>query len=223
MSLPIGSIAHNSRKLVVMFLVAITCVSMLPTAAADSDSGTETILSGHYMALPIDASAVIKIIYSIQVTSGPNIDVILTDGAGYSQYISSSPSVQYLVQGTRLNTRSASASVEVDSGRYYLIIDNTNTGAATPSGQSVIVSYSVSTSLAGISTGDGQYISIGAAIAAIAILVTIVVVIVVAYMASKKKHSKRSQPIQYSMTCPGCGKPSKVGATFCEGCGRRLN
>ena len=211
-----------SSKLVAVLFIAFICASVFPTTAADSDSGTETILSGHYMALPIDTSAVIQISYSIQVVSGPNIDVILTDGSGYSQYTSNSLSFQYLPQGSRLNTRSASANVEVDTGRWYLIIDNTNAGSAVPSGQSVIVDYGVSTSLAGISTGDGSYISIGAVIAIVATLVIIVIVIVVAYLVSKKRRTKSIQPIQYPTICPGCGRPAGPGAAFCEGCGRRL-
>lgn len=219
---PKRSAARFSSKVFTVFLIAITCVSLFPTIAADSDSGTTTVLSGHYMALPIDTSVVIEISYAIDVINGPNIDVILTDSTGYSQYTSYSSSFQYMPQGSRLNTRHASASMEVDSGRWYLIIDNTNAGSAIPSGQSAVVEYSVSTSLAGFSTGDGQFISVETLMVLGAIVVIIVVAIVVVYVASKKKRDRYVPPVQYQNVCPGCGRQAKPDALFCEGCGRRL-
>ncbi|OPX65676.1 MAG: hypothetical protein A4E29_00019 [Methanomassiliicoccales archaeon PtaB.Bin134] len=208
-------------KALAIFFAIISCTCVAPSIAADSDGGTTTVQSGYYMALPIDASMVIKISYSVDVISGPNIDVILTDSTGYSQYTSSSLSFQYLPDGSRLNTKHASASVDVDSGRWYLIIDNTDRGSAVPSGQNAVVEYSVVTSVSGFSTGDGEFIRIEAVIALCVIVAIIIIAIIVAYVFSKKKRSRHLQT-QYPAICPNCGRPMMPGSMFCEGCGRRL-
>jgi hypothetical protein len=219
----------------------LALVLFTPNVSADSDSGTTTIESGHYLALPITARAVLEIEYQIDVISGPNIDVILTDDEGFQMFNSLFSSTPYLVSGSRLDTAHASVSVEVDKGEWYLIIDNSLAGSAEPWGQAVTISYEVTTSLAGISLGDGSYLNIEAVTIIVAIVIIVVALVIVGLLyerSEKKKRGAKKIPVHVRQTvpgssmssvpkrvnfCPDCGKPVQLGASFCERCGRRLS
>jgi hypothetical protein len=231
------------RRLVHIWLTVsiLALVLFTPNVSADSDSGTKTIESGHYLALPITARAVLEIEYHIDVISGPNIDVILTNDEGFEMFNSLFSNTPYLVEGSRFDIAHASASVEVDEGEWYLIIDNSMAGSAEPWGQAVMISYEVTTSWAGISLGGGSYLGIEAVTTIVAIVIVVVALAIAGLLYEKSKKKERcahkipahvrqtvtesslpSVPEQVKF-CPNCGKSVQMGASFCERCGRRLS
>ena len=176
-----------TRTLVTLFVICALLASM-PLICVQVEAATPQtidIAPNGYLALQISGSSSILSFYDVLVVSGPNIDVILTNEAGYVDYRNGElGSVSYSVLGTYLDTRHASYYGNMANGTHYLIIDNTLQGTAQPNGQTVRVTYSSGTINAGIQTGSGQSISINGLLLigglilllAIAAIITLVVI-----------------------------------------------
>jgi hypothetical protein len=232
---------RRSFILTIIILAILSMIStyVIPNVSADGESGNITIESGHYMALPITANMVLKISYQIDVISGPNIDVILTDQTGYQAFNSLFSNVQYLVAGTRLNTAHASASTTVDVGTWYPIIDNSMAGEAQPGGRAATASYDIATSAEGISTGGGGYITFEGMLMLVLFIGLPLILVVVGWMAWSKKRAKLElekrryleyqQPTAHNVPVytqvPAYNAPPAVPqeqVNFCPGCGRPM-
>ena len=136
------------------------------------------------LVLQISGSSVSLASYDVTVVSGPNVDVILTDAAGYVDYMNGvlEPS-SYSLQGTFLDTRHAAYYGDMAEGINYLIVDNTVQGSAQPNGQTVQITYyaraiipGVQSSSASVSIDDillGAGLILLFAMAVIAILLTV--------------------------------------------------
>jgi hypothetical protein len=122
-------------RTVVGVLGVFALLMLLPTAQAGSltsvtppSTRTETIAINDYMAFSVNTGSVV----GVRVTSGGNIDIYVTERAGYDDYIDpSAPSFLYLVAYTDENTGTYNKTVST-SGVAYIILDNdlvTVTGA----------------------------------------------------------------------------------------------
>ena len=132
----------TSIFVVLIMLLITTGPALIADTASASQSGTDTIPSGGAKIYEFEYSGTISLTYNVKVLSGPNVDVIVTDSTGMDQYYERKPVISYISSFSALNTREASFSNNIDGGHYYIIIDNSNLGYATPGGQSVTLSYS---------------------------------------------------------------------------------
>ncbi len=225
--LELGKLVRKSIFIQFGIVIMLTCLAIgsTPVTSADTESGTETIASGYYIAFPIEANMALRIEYDITVINGPRTDVILTDQNGYYGYNSLFSSTSYLVDGSRLDTAHAIASITVEEGTWYLIIDNTMMGSAASNGQSVTISYDISTSVAGLSLGNGGYINIFVVI--FLVVLVLFIVVAVAYALTKKGGKRGGAykvPVYGPQTYPGIDAgPAQEGVRFCPGCGQRTS
>lgn len=177
---------------------------MLVGSVEAADPQTVTIPSGSGYSMSISGILGIHLVYDISVTSGPNVDILLTDEDGYHSYGNGGlTSIPYLVQGSVLDTRHASYDGNLPSGKYYLIIDNSIIGTAESNGQAVQISYSISTSIAGIQTNPNSSFSADWLIL-IGIIITITGVIVIAFLIGNRgtKVNHQTPQMQYNYAPP---------------------
>jgi hypothetical protein len=163
MSRDYSSPGGPTRSLVTLFVICafLASISLIGEQVEAATPQTIDIAPNGYLALQISGSSANPSFYDVLVINGPNIDVILTDEAGYVDYRNGElESVSYSVLGTYLDTRHASYYGNMANGTHYLIIDNTLQGTAQPNGQAVRVTYSSGTINAGIQTGSNQSVSI---------------------------------------------------------------
>jgi len=111
-----------------LFVFIVLSVLSTPIPAI-GDSGTTVINEDEYWVaeIPLPDGGTLK--YTITVTSGPNVDVLLFDEENYAKYRAGETS-EYYVKGSDLDTSYAKAEVELDPGTYYLVVDNTDYGSA---------------------------------------------------------------------------------------------
>lgn len=187
MSRDYSSPGGPTRSLVTLFVICAFLASTLLIGEQVEATTPQTIdiAPNGYLALQISGSSAIHSFYDVLVVSGPNIDVILTDEAGYVEYKNGGlESVPYSVLGTYLDTRHAAYYGNMTNGTHYLIIDNTLQGTAQPNGQIVQITFSSGTFNAGIQTGSDRSISITGILLigglilllAIAVIITLVVI-----------------------------------------------
>jgi hypothetical protein len=155
---------------------------------------TQDIAPNGYMALQITSSSAIPSFYDVLVVEGANIDVILTDEAGFVDYKNGElESVHYSILGSFFDTRHASYYGNMANGTYYLIIDNTLQGTAQPDGQPVRVTYSSGAIIAGIETDLDTFVSIGGILTVggliLASAIVAIVALVVIYKSSRRTQS----------------------------------
>ena len=223
---------NNMRS--ITFLIAL-CLIMVTTGtafitdmASAAESGTDTISSGGHIVYEFKSSSKISLNYNIKVLSGPNIDVLLVDENGFNQYNNMGlfSGMYYKPTYSKLDTRNAYYSGEISSGHYYLIIDNSWVGDASPGGRDVTISYSI----------DAKPIGSSSIIALILIgVLFLIFLIVIVSIVSNRKNKQRLQntapifPAQYSqpMTnnqafCPQCGSAIDKQYRFCPRCGTEI-
>jgi len=122
---------------------------------------TMYIAPNGYLVLQISGGSVALASYDVTVVSGPNIDVILTDEAGYVDYMNGGLlPASYSLQGTFLDTRHAAYYGNIADGVNYLIVDNTFQGSAQPNGQTVRVAYYAMAIIPGAQTSSSASVSI---------------------------------------------------------------
>jgi hypothetical protein len=163
MSRDYSSSGGPTKSLVTLFVICafLASIPLICEQVEAAAPHTEDIAPNGYLALQISGSSANPSFYDVLVVSGPNIDVILTDEAGYVDYRNGElGSVSYSVLGTYLDTRHASYYGNMANGTHYLIIDNTLQGTAQPNGQIVRITYSSGTINAGIQTSSDHSISI---------------------------------------------------------------
>ncbi|HHT76013.1 MAG TPA: hypothetical protein GXZ80_08215 [Euryarchaeota archaeon] len=200
-------------------LAALSVLSILaaPIVVADTASAsspvTVTIQPGQALFLEFDSVWQTKLSYDVEVISGPNIDVIVTDERGYESYFNPFSTLWYYPEASYLNTRSASVTTNVQGGQYYLIIDNSMAGRATPDGQPVTVRYSLETSPGPLP------ILLATIIAAVAI---ILIIYAIRYAIRRSKRRDEIPPFPApapARLCSKCNSPLKSWYNACPRCG----
>lgn len=158
---------------------------------ASSTSGAQSINENKYWTVSISISGNGYLSYTIEVTSGPNVDIILFNETNYAQY-SAGEQPQYLVGGSELDISYVEKrDVALSNGTYYLVVDNTDFGSARPpmNGDPAIINYNI------------EYFSTSKEISNFfvgllcIVVITVIVIIVVSQRRQKKKQSAQ-HPLQ---------------------------
>jgi hypothetical protein len=99
----------------------------------DSEVDRVQLASGRFKLYRFDVPAAADLYYRARTTDGSRIDIFLTDETNFHAYEERSK-WSYYDGGSELNTSAAETTFTVGAERtYYLIIDNTAEGDATPS------------------------------------------------------------------------------------------
>lgn len=192
----------STRPLVTLFVICAFLASM-PLIGEQVEAATpqtKDIAPNGYLVLQISSSHAVPSSYDVSVVSGPNIDVILTDEAGYVEYINGGlESAPYSVLGTYLDTRHAAYYGNMANGTHYLIIDNTFQGTAQPNGQTVRVTYSAGTVNAGSQTSSNSSIMINGIlpIGGLILLFAIAAIFALVVIRKSSKMKQFSLPFYY--------------------------
>ncbi len=217
-------------------LLITTGPALIADTASAAQSGTDTIPSGGAKIYEFEYSGTISLKYSVKVLSGPEVDVIVTDQAGMDQYTDPFKMMTYIASYSKLATRDASFSNNINGGHYYIIIDNSERGVANPNGQPVKVSYSFDSKAASLPkpitnpTSGNSFDWSSLLIIVIAVgAVLLGVLFVVGITRSKPNtpaprrwRAPQQQVAPTVLVCPYCSTGIRPGAKFCERCGNRL-
>ena len=102
------------------------------TYLVESDTESVRLKPGELKLYRFQVEGVSDLIYRIRTQDNSRIDVFVTDKENFQQYEDRSK-WSYYENGSELNTTNASATFTVGTDRtYYLVIDNSAEGAATP-------------------------------------------------------------------------------------------
>lgn len=125
------------RRLLAVLIVAVAvagCTSQTPTAASEARTIVDTtseVRDGFYKYWEFEVNGSARLNYTVRVPSGEPVDIFLAERSHFERYEDQS-TFQYLGDGSALGTASASRTVSLESGRYVLFIDNTDTATAKP-------------------------------------------------------------------------------------------
>jgi hypothetical protein len=173
----------------------IACVLATPVVSAETK--TQTLQAGEYLSLGYQVNAQAELSYTVTVTSGGHIDVLLMDSANYAKF-TTGQLFTTLGGGTSLDVASVTKKVTLDPGTYYLVIDNTPYGSAY-TGQAVTYSYDVTTS--GLNWFN---------IILIVVVVVAIVLVVVLLLRRRKRRRQAAMnkaPAGYPTIEPGASGP----------------
>ena len=201
MSRDYSSPGGPTRSLVTLFVICafLASIQLIGEQVEAATPHTENIALNGYLALQISGSSTIPSFYDVLVVSGPNIDVILTDEAGYVDYRNGElESVSYSVLGTYLDTRHASYYGNMANGTHYLIIDNTLQGTAQPNGQIVRITYSSGTINAGIQPGSNQSISINGILLIGGLILLLAIAAIITLLVISKSLKMKQFPLLFN-------------------------
>jgi hypothetical protein len=120
----------------------IACVLAAPVVSAETK--TQTLQAGEYYSVGYQVNAQAELSYTVTVTSGGHVDVLLMDSTNYARY-TIGQSFTTISGGTALDVSTVSKAVTLNPGAYYLVVDNTPYGSAY-NGQAVTYSYEIATS-----------------------------------------------------------------------------
>jgi len=96
----------------------------------DQTSGTAELSEDDYYDIQIGIQEESDVIYDAIVRSGPAIDAFLMTQSEFLEY--SEGNNARILDGSRENITSTQATTTLDTGTYYLALDNTNSGEAEP-------------------------------------------------------------------------------------------
>jgi hypothetical protein len=118
--------------LMILFLAGMI-LPFFPGMYADREEGTITINEGEHWSLLMDMDDLWSFSYTVSVTNGPNVDIVFFNSEEYENYKNGTES-EYLGAGTNLNTSHViQEELNYIDGTFYLVIDNTDYGNASPS------------------------------------------------------------------------------------------
>ncbi len=184
-------------------------------------NGDASIRPGWYCKLPFVMATDGVLEFTIDVRSGPNIDVILIPTSELGNYQNGN-TYTYYPGGTSFDCDEADGSVFLRVGTYYFILSNDGSASA-----SVHYTYTPT----GFSTGSDDegypgYLSSIVIIVMIAVI-AIVIILTLAYASEmkKKRNAQENRPTNEStnvMYCRHRGERTSGDATYCERCGGKL-
>lgn len=88
-----------------------------------------TVEPGEYRYFGAELNGAAELSLEATVREGPAIDFIVL-AAGEFEHYEAEERFQYLVGGSLMDTTGGTASVDVDAGTYYLVVDHTPAGMA---------------------------------------------------------------------------------------------
>jgi len=206
------------RRFVIGFIALLvisgfSSVMDFSSVNVNADSGTDTIHEDYYVAHSISfhSGSSIDISYTMEVTSGPNIDVFFIDSQNYV-YLQDGRSFDYYVAMSDLNTMYASNDITlIEYDTYYLIFDNTDVETNPPFNfvdDVAYVSYNIDTEIYYPSTFGDTSGTDGLnwlwILIPLIIIIVVVVAVVAAVLASQRKipPSIQQYPTQYPPQYP---------------------
>lgn len=239
---------HTAAKIgVYVLLCQLTMLNILSNTVTPqgvaSYGGEHWIDNNEYDYYPLDMSTGGGTLnYSIRVTSGHRIDIILFDEDNYEAYINDEPAV-YIEKGSAFDRYDVFLTTDLEGGDYYLIIDNTDFGVAAPPPNQemggVQIEYDIEYTSSSLPFGDVNWILIFLVV----IFVVIATILIIIAFILKKDKSKTYQSSQYSppqetqhnisaypmhysesgyIQCNGCGSAVPDDRDFCPTCGLRI-
>jgi hypothetical protein len=108
-----------------------------------SNSETIRLQAGELKAYQFSVDAASDLYYQVRTTDGNRIDVFVTDESNYEAYTQRSK-WNYYEDGSELQTIAVERTFTVGNERtYYLVIDNSQEGAATPSNKNNTVTAEI--------------------------------------------------------------------------------
>ena len=210
----------------VFLLMTITFLPSIVIAVAIA--GTETINEGEYWHTEIPLLDRSEIYIRISVLNGIPVDIFLFDEENFGQYINQDSSYEFISEGSHLNTTSSYIVVTLESGKYFLVVDNTDEGLASPPQDAVnnFVTFRYNLDYPALH----DMLCFFAGVIAIIIIVILIVVLIVRKIRRTTKYQQPypqyiiyQQPVQQqTYHCLTCGKPLRYiyesKKWYCEAC-----
>jgi hypothetical protein len=91
----------------------------------------DTLEKGHVHHFGFDIGQPAHFEYVCRVTEGPNADIVVLDEDNLNRWLDGK-NAKYYTDKSELDTREASIQAKLPIGKFYLLIDNTRMGKATP-------------------------------------------------------------------------------------------
>jgi hypothetical protein len=215
---------RSSVILLSLFSIVLVLLGSVNALAAFTFTGDKVISSGQGYELPIVMPTTGPLDLTVDVYSGPNIDIILVNATNLQKF-ENGQSYTYYQGGTFLNSDHAVGHVWLAAGTYYLIFNNpsklTGSGAAT-----VHYSYTPTTigsSNSAVSSGGGSLEHLPAI--PIAILLIVIAAIAAFFVMRRKKSAagtNKVKPTEFNTLAP-VSVPVENGTKFCRHCGNAMN
>lgn len=197
-------------------------------------TGDKTINNGQAYDITIIMPTAGPLPFTVDVYSGPNIDIILVDEANLQRW-ADDESYTYYKGGTFFDSNHAVGNAWLEAGTYHLIFNNEyelfGGGPAT-----IHYSYTPTTasSTSGGGSGDGGLFS---GLTPILLLVSIVVIAIVAYLVIRQRGTEGKVAGQTGAAeaaqcasnqvkndpryCRYCGSPVNDDDAYCPRCGKK--
>jgi hypothetical protein len=127
----------NMQKIIkstIIFIFVIVLGTCLIPSISKASSGTDTIREDYHVGHPISfhSGTSISISYTVQVTSGPDIDIYFVDSTNYV-YLNDGREFEYYSALTDEHTSySKNQATFTEYGDYYLVFDNSDLGPTDP-------------------------------------------------------------------------------------------
>lgn len=225
------------RGLAAMFSIASILFILLGTSSVSADidfTGDRTINNGQAYELTIIMPTAGPLPFTVDVYSGPNIDIILVDAANLQKWKDGN-SYTYYRGGTFFDSSHATGNAWLEAGTYYLILSNEyklfGGGPAT-------VHYSYTpTTIGSTDVGGGGNSGLSSGPVLLLLLVAIAVIAAVAYLAvhqgkTESKTVGQTGPEEASLTasnhdgngpryCRYCGSLVNGEGAYCPKCGKK--
>jgi hypothetical protein len=100
----------------------ILLLIVLAVGPASADSGEMSILAGTQKVWELDVDDHFHLTYEVEVISGPNVNVLLLSDDAYAEY-QRGANYPIITEGTNMNASSVSSDIDLEQGRYYLVVD----------------------------------------------------------------------------------------------------
>lgn len=119
-------------NILILILLIIFFCDIPISAIVTADSGTATINENeyYYWQIPLPDGGILS--YEIRIINELRVDVFLYDEKNFYKYEHYFTSPEHHIEGSELNTIHATNRVNLPSGTYFLVVDNTNHGIASP-------------------------------------------------------------------------------------------
>jgi hypothetical protein len=225
------------RNVFAMFTIASILLVMAGTGSVSADftfTGDKTISNGQAYDITIIMPTAGPLPFTVDVYSGPNIDIILVDAANLQKW-ADDESYTYYNGGTFFNSNHAVGNAWLEAGTYHLIFDNEYKLIG---GGPVTVHYSYTpTTVSNASGGESSNVGLFSGLTLILLLVAIVVITVVAYLVVRQRRTDVKTPEQTGSAehaqsasnqvqndtryCRYCGSPASGDGAYCPKCGKK--
>ena len=212
-----GGIKTLRRIGLIVLVSLLTAIFILPSITiAELIAGTETVNRGEYWHAEIPIIDTSEIYIIINVINGIPVDVFLFDEENFELY-RNNESYEFILEGSRLNTSSVDITITLEVGTYFLVVDNTEAGEASPSlnnsSNNVTFTYNIN-----YPALQDMLCFVG--VIAIIIIVILIIVLIVRNIRLTKMYQQPDQ--QKAYYCLTCGQQlrylNEYKRWYCDSC-----